>query len=143
MTQTPGAPWIRAKDYAETTIWFSATNSTTNTPITQKAQAELTEVSSKGMTLKLPNNSCAVGHMLLLSIHKEKKVLNKNAKTEIKGAGVIPLTAKVIEVEPLNESAKIVTLQFYQYDEEIWKSFIKEFAERQEAVNQIVRDIKD
>jgi hypothetical protein len=94
-------------------------------PIVLRGQVEIGEVSESGMTLTVPANACAVGHLLTLQIHR-----NGKAEPEIL------LTAKVTEAEPLGAARegiklKAITLKFYQLDEIAWRKFLVEFSERQ------------
>ena len=61
----------------------------------------------------------------------------------------ITVTAKVAEIEQLSEDSnaitfgsKAVSLVFYQFDEQTWKKFLNEAAEKQKRISQIVKNIK-
>jgi hypothetical protein len=150
MKKAAGSPWIRVRDFTETSLWIAATNATTNLPISKDAKIELTEFSAKGMTLKLPPHSCSIGHFLSLKIRKMRHQLSDNNQAKKSQIEEIIVSAKVSEMELISEDIdsenyqwKIITLQFYQFDEDAWKKLIEEYSERQRQLSSLLKNMKE
>jgi hypothetical protein len=128
--------WVNPDDLLESSFWISGQNTFTGVPITSGGPVEIGEVSESGMSLTVPANSCAVGHLLTLQIHRTGK-----SEPEIL------LTAKVTESEAIEttgpgEKLKAITLKFYQLDENAWRKFLAEFNERQRRTQNQVNAVR-
>jgi hypothetical protein len=136
--------WIKTVDLKETVLCFVIRNTTTNSPILNTADVELTEMTDYGMTLKMPKRSCAFGHLLKITIVKKQKQLLPNGKLGFSGEEKeMTVTAKVIAEQLLDFNSKVITLKFYQFDEKVWKRLIKFFVEKQKRIGSIVERMMD
>ena len=146
MSNAPGAPWIKVRDFSETTLWISAMNTTTNMPINVNSKIELSEMSPNGMVLRLPKNSCSIGHMLVINIVRRRKHLVPVATSEDEDQlqeMKLNVTAKVEEEEAIDKQFKSVSLKFFQFDENKWADLLMVYSLRQEAIDRLVKTIKE
>jgi len=128
--------WIHSGDFDETSIRITGENTLTHLPI-KSTQIEISEFSKNGMTIQLPNNSCAVGHILSFTIIKGVSAHDGPSDPLLDGI-TLTITAKVTEIEPLGKKSNSVTLQFYQFDEELWKKFTDSFSARQKVIKSVI-----
>ncbi|MCM2278528.1 MAG: hypothetical protein NDJ89_10685 [Oligoflexia bacterium] len=131
--------WIKVEDFVETSYWISIQNNTTGTRVPDSPEVELTEVAQQGLTLRLPRNACSNGHQLVLTLRKRVRSPLEDGEEEIEEE--IQMTAKVVQAEDLDENTRSVEVRFYQYNELLWREFLRQFSGRQERVNALVKAI--
>ena len=110
---------------------------TTAVPVKDSSTLEIMELRDSGIAIKIPKRSAALGHLLLLHITRKSQT---DADAEPRE---ISVTGKVIEEEEFDSSAKIVAVQFYQYNEHEWKDFLIQCQNRQREVDAMIRKIQD
>ncbi|HAR41654.1 MAG TPA: hypothetical protein DCS07_03330 [Bdellovibrionales bacterium] len=130
--------WIKAKDFLKTTFEISVKNVTTHTSVAASTVIDLIEVNENGLVLKLPKSAGALGHLLMIRIVRKKEQQTKNS-TDF----TFDFTGKVIAMDALEATASAVSLQFYQFNENDWKNFLKESAERQNSVNALIKKVQE
>ena len=137
-TPMPANQWIKSNDFLKTTFQISVKNVTTHTSVADEAMIDLIEVNDRGLVLMLPKTVGALGHLLLIKIVR-KQSQSLQAPTH----SVFNFTGKITAIDALETGSSAISLQFYQFNEEEWKSFLKECAERQLTVNSIVKKVQD
>lgn len=142
MTHPTDCPWIKVKDFIETSLWASVENITTRTHLERTQGAQLSELESRGLTLQLPNRICAVGHHLIVRFRKqERNPLEPSVSPKV--LGEFQATAKVVELEPLNSEEMTVVLKLYQYHEREWIAFVQDYAKRGDEAQRLLRRMQD
>jgi hypothetical protein len=135
-------PWVRAKDYVETSVWVELENSIGHTRVGRQAGIELVEMEDKGVVLKMPERLCALGHLLSLRFGKRIMRHLEPADSAI-FQETFRATAKVIESGLVERGWQLVTLKFYQYQEEDWKKFTAEYSNRQSEMSRRLRLLQE
>jgi hypothetical protein len=131
------------KDYKSISLEISAKNLTSGLnvamPVPEKgfegagSLIQLLELQDKGAAVfGFPKNSCSAGHNLALVL-----VIKDQTQTRS-----MSLTAKVISVENDQGLFSTVTLQFVQYAQEEWESFIAMYSKRQQEILKFFNSVK-
>lgn len=89
------------------------------------ADVKFLEFLDKGMILEVPHPSCEQGHFLSLEI----KV------SGIKNSLHFFVTAKVTDMEHLEENRDRIHVSLLSYDDSFWKAFISIFQKRQQELS--------
>ncbi|OFZ55908.1 MAG: hypothetical protein A2428_05175 [Bdellovibrionales bacterium RIFOXYC1_FULL_54_43] len=131
--------WIRAKDFIETSFRITGENVTTKVPVKSAEVIEIVELHDSGVVLKVPKIAGALGHLLL--IHIMRKQVPAHITDDLERE--FSVTGKIVKAEALDAQTSLIELQFYQFNEIQWKSFVEECAKRQDSVDKIVRQIQE
>jgi hypothetical protein len=143
MKNLDGSPWIKTPDFTETVLLITIRNTTTDFSPKAGELVALEEVSETGLTLRVPAKSCALGHILSITIRRTQRQLQHDGMKEVASqTKQITVTAKVTEVEPLDGRSKSATLQLYQVNQGLWDQFLMLFQEKQKSVDGLVARMK-
>ena len=140
-----GNPWIKLKDFEQTTYWITAKNTFSGVPIHKNGPLEMCQASETEIMLKVPVQSCSVDHHLTIQIDKRRKKafqeeLDENEPFDPEKQLIF--TAKITESEPIDTHFKTITLKLYQVDAAKWKTFLHDFAHKQNQLNAQVKRIR-
>src|SRR5271170_2446703 len=108
--------WVRDEDLFETVYELRVVNSGTRTKAGGPSNAEIVELGSDGLSLKVPRTLCSTGHLLSI----ELTFLRKPGKQVL---GKMIMTGKVLEIAPHDKSSMLASIRLYQYDEKNWAEF--------------------
>jgi hypothetical protein len=132
MAQRPITPWVRDEDLVETVYELRVVNSATRTKASSPRDAEIAELGSDGVALRVPKTLCAVGHLLSIELTFRRRpgilVISK-----------LIMTGKVLTVAPLDEVSMLVSVRLYQYEEPLWAEFQEKHNLRQLRVSGAIR----
>jgi len=134
--------WIKLQDFTETTLWVNLTNTTTGVEIGITSDIEIVELFEAGMTMRLPPNCCATGHLLAIKMWQNPNGQNHGDK-EPDPKDLIELTAKVMGTDTSKSGAKFYEFNFYQFPQDKWRAFIKNLEKKQRSVDKIVKNIQE
>jgi hypothetical protein len=95
---------------------------------------KLVEVYDRGMTLEIPEKSCAKNHNLMLDM----KIILPKGKKEIH----FPATVSVIDIESTGEGTDTVVVKLLQYEEKEWQEFLNGYSSRQDEINEFLKAAK-
>lgn len=138
--RSPSKPsWINVQDFSEIVFWLQVDNPTTKTRVKGSEQVQITEIYSDGLSLRVPKSLCSIGHQLTLQVSiKQSNPLQEKTSNRLERKLVT--TAKVTEAEILDERFQVVTIRFYQPDQEPWKKLLTICQERQNKVTNILKE---
>jgi hypothetical protein len=118
-------------------------NATSQTEVGDSSKIRLVEFIDKGLSLLVPKNVCAQGHLVALTIIPNKKnIIVKKIRPDA-FPDSIRLSGKVTSLEPASESSCVIGVEFDQKTEEPWNRFIELFASKQTEINRLVKAIKE
>src|SRR5271170_2398972 len=108
--------WVRDEDLAETVYELRVVNSATRTRAGSPHDAEIVELATDGLGLKIPCTLCAEGHVLSIELtfksRPGEELLSK-----------LTMTGKVLSVAPHDTHSMLASIRLYQYDEKQWSEF--------------------
>ncbi|OFZ55609.1 MAG: hypothetical protein A2428_12170 [Bdellovibrionales bacterium RIFOXYC1_FULL_54_43] len=140
MSLTPKNSWIDVRDFVKTSYTLTIKNISTHQPVKNAELVEVIELLDAGVVMKVPKNVTSAGHILMATIDKKMIDSKKGIKSY---SSKLAVTGKVAELEPFNAEFNIITLQFYQFNTEHWQRFLREYEERQRAVDEITKKIQE
>jgi hypothetical protein len=117
---------IDASDFRSLKLKITLMNTTTDTQAKKsEKQIRLVEVQNRGMTLEIPSRTCNEGHNLIIEL-----VGTTHRKKEF----TFSCTAKVENLQPVQEGVDRIDVTFMQFDERAWEDFLYEFTQRQAQI---------
>ena len=127
-------PFFKLDDFQSLETHLEGMNVTSQVrfPKTPSAIA-LIEIHEDGLTLELPDRSCAIGHALSLDINLKKNTSTDPIEDNIHILGVIE------ELEKTQTSRLKVRLKFRQYAQKDWSQFLDYFSKKQVALNKLIQ----
>lgn len=123
--------WVRDEDLVETIYELRVVNSGTRTKAGSPRLAEIVELGSDGLALKVPRTLCADGHLLSIELTFRRKPGNEVLSKLV-------MTGKVLSVSPHGDSM-LASIRLYQYDEKEWSRFREKHVSRQVRVSGAIR----
>ncbi|OFZ17770.1 MAG: hypothetical protein A2X94_04165 [Bdellovibrionales bacterium GWB1_55_8] len=134
----PKAEWIQTQDFVETLFQVSLKNTSTRSSV-ESTEIEIIELREAGMVLKLPKRVAASGHIVMLRILRKKAPQSHSSVQPLE----ITVTAKISTIEEHGANSNIATVQFYQYNENIWLALLKECSDRQNKASELIKKIQE
>jgi hypothetical protein len=137
---------LKTDDFKNFEFSVFLVNTTTQTQLVDSNKVQISEFLKNGIVLRVPKNTCSVGHSLmvyLIESSKSPRVLKRIPSDGVPGAMV--LTAKVNEVESLSKDQNqevFITLELMQFVEKEWKNLIGQFEAVQGRVSETLNKLK-
>jgi hypothetical protein len=124
--------WVKDEDLVETVYDLRIVNSATKTKASSPHDAEIFELGSKGLALRVPRTLCATGHLLSLE-------LTFRRKNDAQVLSKLIMTGKVQTVSPIDASSNLVSVRLYQFEVPAWEDFCKKHNDRRIRVSDAIR----
>lgn len=140
--------FFKSKDYSSTQHVVVLANLTTRTELRFLDNVKISEVGERSIVLRMPKNSCNIGHRLLVHIMPKevaqqlgKANLHVNLQAEMQD--VLSVNAEVKEMEAVGTKLTLVTADLTVYVEKDWKEFVKLRSSIQKKVDRLFKRIKE
>lgn len=132
IAQPRGPVWVRDEDLVETVYELRVVNSATKTKARSPHDAEISELGSDGVALRVPKTLCASGHLLSI----ELSFLRKNDHQLL---SKLIVTGKVLGLTPMDETSSLAAIRLYQFEVPAWEEFREKHNGRQIRVSDAIR----
>jgi hypothetical protein len=149
---------INPDDFVSMRFVVTFHNLTTNVDVPESATVRIAEFAETGLILELPAKSCALKHNVMIEVkkappknkapapakakEKDKGKDKGKPKAKDKSVNVFSATGKVIGVEETDTGDLRVAMQFVQWAEDEWKSFMALFQSRQDEISKFLKAAK-
>src|SRR5262249_44887602 len=119
-------------DLVETVFDLRVVNSATRNKASSPGDAEVSELGSDGLALRVPRALCSSGHLLSIE-------LTFRRKHEKQPVSKLVLTGKVLGISPIDEISSLASIRLYQFEAPVWEEFREKHGRRQTRVSDAIR----
>ena len=132
-------PFFRVEDFQNIEILIKGINVTSQIPLKDSEGIHLVELLPDGVWLDLPKHSCALGHTLSLQVFVN---MPGSIETQLNATTPMEIVGRVEELEGDVNSRQKANFRFRQYPQEQWNKFTNLLSEKQNKINNLIRDTR-